>query len=276
MAGLVHRAQQTRKRIARIETRGHTNIARDTLGKGMFAFVEPPTVEGEAQGLEHIDGQGALARRRELAGQRRGRVGSLDFDGLVDETGELARQCFEYGVDIARGNARRKSVHQRVVGRQPPRLPEQRRLVAHQAHHFLQMGREQFEVIGLLGLDPIHLGARRGLGEARDERRRGRNRMVALAAHLVQIGERPILQLGGARLCALQQARHFRRGEQGVMLGLERRQLLATHIGAAARHHHRGIPAQQRQRTAKCMQTAKLLFQLLVGRDGHGYLVGDA
>ena len=55
-----------------------------------------------------------------------------------------------------------------------------------------------------------------------------------------------------------------------MVLGLERRQLLAAHIGAAARHHHRGIPAQQRQRAAKGMQAAKFLFQLLVGRQSHG------
>jgi len=108
------------------------------------------------------------------------------------------------------------------------------------------MGRQQFEVIRLLGLDPEHLGARGGLGQARDQRRRSRNRMVALAAHLVQIGERPVFQLRGARFGALQQARHFRGGEQGVVFGLERRQLLAAHIGAAARHHHGRVPAQQR------------------------------
>jgi len=44
------------------------------------------------------------------------------------------------------------------------------------------------------------------------------------------------------------------------MLGLERRQLLAAYIGAATGHHHRRIPAQQRQRAAKRMESAKLLF----------------
>ena len=35
------------------------------------------------------------------------------------------------------------------------------------------------------------------------------------------------------------------RSQQRVMLGLECGDLLAAHIGAAARHHHRGVPAQQ-------------------------------
>ena len=127
------------------------------------------------------------------------------------------------------------------------------------------MGRQQLEVIGLLGLDPKHLGARGSLCETRDQRRRSRDGVIALAAHLVQIGERPILQLRRARLRALQQARNLGCGEQGVVLGLERRQLLAAHVGAAARHHHRSVPAQQGERAAKRMQAAKFLFQLLVG-----------
>jgi hypothetical protein len=54
-----------------------------------------------------------------------------------------------------------------------------------------------------------------------------------------------------------------------VVLGFQRRQLFAANIRAAARHHHRGIPAQQRQRAAKRMQAAKLLFQLFVRRGCH-------
>jgi hypothetical protein len=119
----------------------------------------------------------------------------LHLDGLVDEARQLARQRLENGVDVGGRDARRETVHQRIVGREPARLPEQRRLVAHQVHDLLQMGREQLEVIGLARLHPEHLGARGGLGQARNQRRRRRNRMVALAAHLAQVGERPILQL---------------------------------------------------------------------------------
>ena len=163
----------------------------------------------------------------------------------------------------------RESIDQRVVRRQAARLAEQRRLVAHQVDDFLEVRREQFEVIRLLGLDPKHLGARGGLGEPRNQRRRRCNGVIALAAHLAQIGERPILELRGPRFRALQQPCHFRCGEQGMVLGFERRQLFAAHIGAAARHHHRGIPAQQRQRAAKRVQAAKFLFQLFVGRGSH-------
>jgi len=112
--------------------------------------------------------------------------------------------------------------------------------------HLLQMRRKQFEVVGFLGLHPKNFGARRGFGETRNQRRRGGNGVVALPAHLAQVGKRPILHLRSARLRALQQPRHFRRRQQGVMLSFQRRQLLAADIGTAARHHHRGVPAQQR------------------------------
>jgi hypothetical protein len=68
--------------------------------------------------------------------------------------------------------------------------------------------------------------------------------VIALPAHLAQIGQRPILELRRAGLGPFQQARHLGRGEQGVVLGLERRQLLPAHIGAPARHHHRRVPTQ--------------------------------
>ena len=136
-------------------------------------------------------------------------------------------------------------------------------------NHLFQMRREQFEVVGLLGLDPKNLGARGGFGETRNQRWRGCNGVVALPAHLAQIGEGPILHLRGSRLRALEQPRHFRRGQQGVVLGFKRRQLFASDIGTAARHHHRCVPAQQRQCAAKRVQAAKLLFQLLVRRGGH-------
>ena len=108
------------------------------------------------------------------------------------------------------------------------------------------MRRKYFEIIGLAGLDPEDFGPRRGLGEARDQRRWRRDGVVALAAHLAQIGERPVLELGGARLGPLQEPRHLGGGEQSMSLGLERRQLVAANVRAAARHHHRRIPAQQR------------------------------
>ena len=88
--------------------------------------------------------------------------------------------------------------------------------------------------------------------------------MVALAAHLAQVRELPVFESLRVRLRAIEQPRDARRGEQRVILGLERGELLTAHLGAAARHHHGGVPAQQRQRAAEGVQAPEFLFQLLV------------
>ncbi len=56
----------------------------------------------------------------------------------------------------------------------------------------------------------------------------------------------------------------LRRGEQRVVFGLERGQLLAAHVGTATRHHHGGVPAQERERAAEGVEALELLFELLV------------
>src|SRR5256885_14181287 len=130
--------------------------------------------------------------------------------------------------------------------------------------------RERFEFALGARLEPARFGARGGLGEARHERDRGGDGMVALPAHLVQVGDLPVGEPLGVRLSAVQEPRNARRREQRVVLGLQRRELLAANVGATARHHHRRVPAQQRQSTAEGMQALELLFELLVGRGRHG------
>ena len=72
------------------------------------------------------------------------------------------------------------------------------------------------------------LGAGGRLGEARDQRQRGRDRVVALAAHLAQVGELPVLELAIRRPAnARSVAETLRRSQERVALGVER--------GAAAR-----------------------------------------
>ena len=69
----------------------------------------------------------------------------------------------------------------------------------------------------------------------------------------------------GTRLGALQEPCHLGCGQQGVMLGLEGRQLLPAHVGAASGHHHGRVPAQQRERAAEGVQAMKFLLELFVG-----------
>ena len=96
--------------------------------------------------------------------------------------------------------------------------------------------------------------------------------MVALTAHLAQIGDLPVGEPLGIGLGAIEQARDARRGEQRVVLGLERGELLAANVGTAPRHHDRRIPAQQRQRATEGVEALELLLELLVRGGGHGSL----
>ena len=84
--------------------------------------------------------------------------------------------------------------------------------------------------------------------------------MIALAAHLAQIRHLPVEQTLCIGLGAVQQAGDARRGEQRVMLGLQRRKLLAAHVRASARHHHGGVPAKERQGSAEGVESLELLF----------------
>ncbi len=128
----------------------------------------------------------------------------LNLDRLADQTRQLARQRLEDRVDIRGGYARREAIDQRIVGGKAPGLAQQGSLVAHQVHDLLQVRREQFEVVRLLGLHPVNLGARRSLCQPRDQRRRCGNGMVTLPAHLVQIRQWPVIELRCARLGTLQ------------------------------------------------------------------------
>ena len=49
-----------------------------------------------------------------------------------------------------------------------------------------------------------------------------------------------------------------------MAFGLERRELLATHVGTAARHHDGRIPAQDARRAAERVEPAEFLLELLV------------
>ena len=90
--------------------------------------------------------------------------------------------------------------------------------------------------------------------------------MVALAAHLAQVRDLPVGEALGIGLRPVQEPGDARRGEQSVVFGLERGELLAANVRATARHHHRGVPAQQRKRAAEGMQALELLLELFVGR----------
>jgi len=64
-----------------------------------------------------------------------------------------------------------------------------------------------------------------------------------LPAHLAEIGDLPVGQALSVRLCPIEQTGDAGRGQQCMVLGLERGELLTANIGAAPGHHHRSVPA---------------------------------
>ena len=275
VSGFVHRAQQPRKRIGAVEARGDADVARHALGEWVLALVDAAAIEWKSDRPHHLDHQRALLAGRKLAAERQRRPLRLQRQRLANQARQPPRQRLENRVDVGGGDTGRKLVHQRVVRRQAQRLSQQRRLVAHQVHYLLQMRREQIEIILPPGLGPMHLGARSGPCQARDQRHRSSDGVVALAAHFVQIGQLPVLQPLRVRLRPIQQPGNFGRGQQRMVFGLQCRQLLTAHIGAAPGHHHSRVPSQQRQRTMESVQPPPLLLQLRVRGGGHQWLGGQ-
>jgi hypothetical protein len=49
-----------------------------------------------------------------------------------------------------------------------------------------------------------------------------------------------------------------------MVFGLESSQLLTSDVGAATRHHHGGIPSEERERSPECVKAFELLLELLI------------
>ena len=236
----------------------------------MFALVEAAAIERETHRLHDFHRQRALLAGAELADDGQHRPLLLAREHFADEARQAARQRLEHGVDLAGGEPGAELIDQRVIGREVARLAQQLRLVAHQVDDFFEVRREIFELAGLARVQPFRLGLGRGLRQARHQRHRRRDREVALTAHLAQVGDLPVLEAAGVGLGAIEQARDLRRGDQRVVFGLQRRELLAANIGAAARHHHRRVPTQDRHGATEGMQAFPFLLELFVRGLGHG------
>jgi hypothetical protein len=194
----------------------------------------------------------------------------LQLDRFTNQARQPPADRAKQEVDVRAQEARAELVYQCVVRRQSQRLRQYLRLVAREGDDLLQVRGEQREIILLLGFQPARFGKRRGACQPCYEQQGHRNGVVALAPHLTQVGPLPVFELRRIRLRTFDQARYARRGQQGVALGVERRELLAANVGAATRHHDGGIPAQDARRAAECMEPAEFLLELLVWSLCHG------
>lgn len=88
--------------------------------------------------------------------------------------------------------------------------------------------------------------------------------MIALATHLAKIRDLPIDEPLAVRLGAVEKSGDARRRQQRMVLSLERRELFASDVCTATRHHDRGIPSEERKRSTEGMKSFELLFELLI------------
>ena len=252
------------ERLVDVIARCDAHVAPHAFGECAAAFVEPAAVERKADDAHHFMRQVALLGYAHLADDRQRRPLGLQFDGFAYQVGQAPDHDLEQLVDIGAQEAGAEAIDERIVRREPERLRQHLRLVARQRDHFFEMRREQREVVVLARLEPTHFCERRGTCKPGDQRERSGDRVVALAAHLTQVGELPVLELRLVRLRALDESRNLGRGEQRVAFGVERGELFAPDVGAAARHHDGGIPAQQARRALEGVEAAEFLLELLV------------
>jgi hypothetical protein len=266
MAGLMQYAHEPGERIGVAEARGDADVTGQAAGEGMLAFIEAAAVEGKPHRLHHFQRELALLGGRELAGDLHRGTPRLQLDGFVDQPGQTPADGREDGIDLLAAQPGAEFVGECVVRVEVERLAQQAGLVAHQVDDFFQVRREQREIAFLARFAPFHFGARRGFGQPRNDAFRGGDRMVALTPHLAQIRGLPILERPHIGIGAIQEPGDARRDQQRVSFGFQRRQLFATQVGTAARHHHGRIPTQNARGAPKGMQATKFLLELLVRR----------
>jgi hypothetical protein len=89
--------------------------------------------------------------------------------------------------------------------------------------------------------------------------------VVALPAHLAKVCDLPVGETLAIGLGSVEQTGDARRGKQSMVLCLESRKLFTSNVGAAARHHDRSVPSQERERAAEGVKPFELLLELLIG-----------
>ena len=206
----------------------------------------------------------------EFADDRQHRPLLLSRQHFADQARQAARERLEHRIDFGRRQTRAEFIDEGIVGRQVARLAQQLRLVTHQVYDLFEVRSEVLELAGLACLQPLGLGLGGGLCQSRYQRNRGRDGEISLAAHLAHVRDLPVFESVGIRLGPVEQPRDARRRDQRVVFGFERGELLATNVRAAARHHHRRIPAQDRHGATEGVQAFPFLLELFVRGLGHG------
>jgi hypothetical protein len=90
--------------------------------------------------------------------------------------------------------------------------------------------------------------------------------VIALPTHLAQVRYLPVFETLAIGLGPIEQSGDSGSGEQSMVLCLERGELVAANVGTTSRHHDRGVPTEQGERTTERVESAEFLLELFVSR----------
>src|SRR5690606_8238443 len=134
---------------------------------------------------------------------------------------------------------------------------------------FLEGGRKHAEILLLPRFQPANLRTHCGSCQLSDEILGRRERVLALAPHLAQIGQLPLAQTLRVRFGSLEQPRDSRRGKNRMTVCLERGELLTAQRCASARQRHRTIPPQDRGGRTKRVQAPEFVLEVSIRSQRH-------
>jgi len=100
MSGFVEDAHDSAQRIAITEARGDANVAGGAAGEGMFAFIEPATIERKTNRLHDLDGELSLFGKRKFARELKRRATHLQVDDFLNQPWQAAAECSKDGFDL--------------------------------------------------------------------------------------------------------------------------------------------------------------------------------
>ena len=240
----------------------------------MLALVQAAAVEREADRLHDLHSQRALLGR---AGTCRSAAaaGRPSCTAIASRISEGRRR--ESALNIASMSAvvspGLNSSDERIVGGEVQRLAQEQ----------AALSRTRFTTSSRCGAKSSNLpaGAPRASGPRRARRPWSGGRSASpgwrsrdRAGGASRAGSRPASPRAPAILaCARSSSRVMRGAVSRAWYSVSSAaQLLAAHVRAATRHHHGGIPAQQRQRAPEGMEALELLLELYVRRGRHAGL----
>ena len=268
VAGLVQRRHHRRHEIRLVIARGDAHVLGHAAAEGMVRDVETPARKIEAQRLHQLHAKlflgAGIERPFEGEGRRLPRLMGEDaFEKVRQESGQIV----EHRIDIGAPGAGFVSIQQGVVIAQPKFLAPGPGHLAHKRQQLFRRGDDGSEVVLLPRRPPRHLRGRRRPRQGGDEIGADGVGVAPDAAHLAQVGALPGIETVG--IGSLRQQRRQARIDEDLMGDdVEGGELTGAGLGAARRHHRRGVPVQHGGDIAELRVPGEAPLELFISAHG--------